>query len=381
MSLDAEIFRRYQQFLKAAKAGGGDGRNRLRKACGWELLSGILETLAISADSAQCAGDRSRYQDCLSLAAVVRDRLTEVADSSFIWTKSIPLVPDVEFESVLESAYQAAESAWNELSGSLETLEPASSSHRSRSPVARSLDISSGSERVVVPPAPRPRIEGCPTPVPPSPRPKIEGRLTPTPPAPRRSQTSGPAQRSQPSSSSAVSAVPAADIVVGLAEEIFQAEAEPILIAEEAPEPCVLYKAEDFTPVVDWCTRAIRQGWTKVISLDQHKVADRDISQTIALVKAALACRVAVVVLSYIPDSSFDDHGSRAINLWQTVLAACDYTLQPLPIIVTSKPTGRLGKLSAVRYIWNRLYWDHSCSAFPCLIAQPSGSTIAVYLS
>ena len=174
--------------------------------------------------------------------------------------------------------------------------------------MARSLDISSGSERVVVPPAPRPRIEGCPTPVPPSPRPKIEGRPTPTPPAPRRSQTSGPAQRSQPSSSSAVSAVPAADIVVGPAEEIFQAEAEPILIAEEAPEPCVL-----------WCARAISEGWTTVISLDQRKVADRDISQTIALVKAALACHVAVVVLSYIPDSSFDDHGSRAINLWQTV--------------------------------------------------------------
>ena len=46
------------------------------------------------------------------------------------------------------------------------------------------------------------------------------------------------------------------------------------------------------------------------------------------------------------------------------MLAACDYTLQPLPIIVTSRPTGRLGKLSDVRYIWNRLYWDHSYSAF-----------------
>ena len=123
VSLDAEIFTRYQPFLKAAKDGGGDGRNRRRKACGRELLSGILETLEISADSAQRAGDRSRHQDCLSLAAIVRDRLTEMADSSFIWTKSIPLVPDVEFESVLESAYQAAESAWDELSGS---LEPAS---------------------------------------------------------------------------------------------------------------------------------------------------------------------------------------------------------------------------------------------------------------
>ena len=170
---------------------------------------------------------------------------------------------------MLESACQAAESAWDELSGH---LEPASSSHRSRSPVSRSLDISSGSERVVVPPAPRPRIEGCPTPVPPSPRPKIEGRPTPTPPASRRLQTPGPAQRSQPSSSSAVSAVPAADIVVGPAEDIYQAEAsspaEPILIAEETPEPCVLYRADDLTPVVTWCARAIREGCRKVSSLD-----------------------------------------------------------------------------------------------------------------
>ena len=284
-----------------------------------------------------------------------------MADSSFVWTKSIPLVPDVEFESVLESAYQAAESAWDELSGS---LEPASSSHRSRWPVSRSLDISSGSERVVAPPAPRPRIEGCPTPVPPSPRPKIEGRPTPTPPASRRSQSPG----SQPSSSSAVSAVPAADIVVGPAEDIYQAEAsspaEPILIAEETPEPCILYRADDLTPVVTWCPRAIREGYRRVISLDQRKGVDRDIGQTIALVRAALACGIAVVVLSYIPDSSFDDHGSRAVRLWRTVLDNCTYRLTPLPIIVTSKPLGPLGKLSAIRYIWTRLCWDHSYSAF-----------------
>ena len=137
VSLDAEIFTRYQQFLKAAKAGGGDARNRRRKACGRELLSGILETLVISAESALRSGDRARKQDCDSLAGIVRERLAEVED--------------IEFETVLESALQAAESAWDELSG---PLEPASSSHRSRSPAARSLDIPSGFQRVAVPPVP-----------------------------------------------------------------------------------------------------------------------------------------------------------------------------------------------------------------------------------
>ena len=315
-------------------------------------MNGILETLEISTQSARRTGDLTRVQDCSSLAQIVRDRLTEVADSSFVWTKSIPLVPDVEFESVLESAYQAAESAWDELSGS---LEPASSSRRSRSPVSRSLDISSGSERVVVPPAPRPRIEGCPTPVPPSPRPKIEGRPTPTPPASRRSQTPGPAQRSQPSSSSAaVSAQPAADIVVvGPAEDIYQAE------ASSTTEPCVLYPASDLWPVISWCAEAIRQGYRRIISLDKHKVADRDISQTTALVRTALSKEIAIVVLSYIPDSSFASHGRSALDLWRTVLNSVAYPLAPLPIIVTSKPVGPLGKHSALRYIRNHLFWSH----------------------
>ena len=356
VSLDAEIFTRYQQFLKAAKAGGGDGRNRRRKACGRELLNGVLETLDISTQSARRTGDLTRVQDCSSLAQIVRDRLTEVADGSFVWTKSIPLVPDVEFECVLEPAYQAAESAWDELSGS---LEPASSSHRSRSPVSRSLDISSGSERVVVPPAPRPRIDCCSTPVPPSPRPKIEGRPTPTPPASRRSQTPGPAQRSQTLSSAAVSTQPAADIVVvGPAEDIYQAE------ASSPTEPCVLYPASDLTPVVTWCAEAIRQGCRKVISLDQHRVADRNLGQTIALVRTALASGIAVVVLLYISGSSFDDHGQRAVTLWRTVLDSCTYPLAPLPIIVTSKPLGHLGKYSALRYIRNHLFWDHDSLEF-----------------
>ena len=371
VSLDAEIFTRYQQFLKAAKAGGGDARNRRRKACGRELLSGILETLVISAESALRSGDRARKQDCDSLAGIVRERLAEVEASSFVWTKSIPLVPDIEFETVLESAYQAAESAWDELS---EPLEPASSSHRSRSPAARSLDIPSGFERVAVTPAPRPRIEGCPTPIPPTPRPVISGQKTPLPPRPRSkeskpsipSQTSGPSRAprteivppvgfSEPSSSStAVSAVPAATIVV-------PDEEDPAAEASASTELCVLYPANDLWPVISWSAEAIRQGYRRLITLDERKVADRDITQTTVLVRTALSKGIAIAVLSYIPDSSIASRGQNALDLWRRVLSSIDFPLElaPLPITVTSKPKGPAGKSSAIRYIRNHLYWSH----------------------
>ena len=371
VSLDAEIFTRYQQFLKAAKAGGGDARNRRRKACGRELLSGILETLVISADSALRSGDRARKQDCDSLAGIVRERLAEVEASSFVWTKSIPLVPDIEFETVLKSAYQAAESAWDELSG---PLVPASSSHRSRSPAARSLDIPSGFARVAVPPVPRPRIEGCPTPIPPTPRPVISGQKTPLPPRARSkgsepsipSQTSGPTRAphiesvppvgfSEPSSSStAVSAVPAATIVV-------PDEEGPAAEASASTELCVLYPANDLWPVINWSAETIRQGYRRLITLDEHKVADRDIAQTTVLVRTALSKGVAIAVLSYIPDSSFASHGRTALDLWRGILSSIDFPLElaPLPIIVTPKPKGPAGKASTIRYVRNHLFWSH----------------------
>ena len=69
--------------------------------------------------------------------------------------------------------------------------------------------------------------------------------------------------------------------------------------------------------------------------------------------------RIAIVVLSYIPDSSFASHGRSALELWRTVLDSCAYPLAPLPIIVTSKPLGHLGKHSALRYIRNHLFWSH----------------------
>ena len=111
-----------------------------------------------------------------------------------------------------------------------------------------------------------------------------------------------------------MSAVPAADIVVS-DEEDHQAE------ASSTTELCVLYPANDLWPVINWSAETIRQGYRRIISLDEHKVADRDISQTTALVRTALSKGIAIAVLSYIPDSSFASHGQGALNLWRTVLS------------------------------------------------------------
>ena len=246
-----------------------------------------------------------------------------------------------------------------------------SASSRSRSPAPRSLDTPSGFKRVAVPPVPRPRIEGCPTPTLPTPRPVISGQKTPLPPRARskgsepsiESQTSGPSRAphteiappdgsSEPSSASAVSAVPAATIVVP-DEEDHQAE------ASSATELCVLYPASDLWPVINWSAETIRQGYRRIISLDEHKVADRDISQTTALVRTALSKSIAITVLSFIPDSSFASRGQSALDLWRTVLSSIDYPLElaPLPIIVTSKPKGPAGKILGIAL--NHLYWSH----------------------
>ena len=151
-----------------------------------------------------------------------------------------------------------------------------------------------------------------------------------------------------------MSAVPAATIVV-------PDEEDPAAEASATTELCVLYPANDLWPVINWSAETIRQGYRRLITLDEHKVADRDISQTTVLVRTALSKGVAIAVLSYIPDSSFASHGQNALDLWRRVLSSIDFPLElaPLPIIVTSKPKGPAGKSSAVRYIRNHLYWSH----------------------
>ena len=200
VSLDSDISSRYKQFLVSVSAGGGAARNRRRKACGRDLVSCILRALAISAESALNSGDVGRRRDCISLSEIIQERLTEINADSFVWTKSVPLVPNVDFESVLATYCEAAGSAFEDLgqsqSGS-STDRPvvatparpsASSSARSRSPASRDRDHSL---RAVVPITPRPSIGGFPTPIPPSPRPVVSGQRTPTPPKAKAKPNSG----------------------------------------------------------------------------------------------------------------------------------------------------------------------------------------------
>ena len=115
----------------------------------------------------------------------------------------------------------------------------------------------------------------------------------------------------------------------------------------------MLYPANDLWSVINWSAEAIRQGYHRLITLDEHKVADRDIAQTTVLVRTALSKGVAIAVLSYTPDSSFASHGQNALDLWRRVLSSIDFPLElaPLPITVTPKPKGPAGKSSTIRYI------------------------------
>ena len=139
-------------------------------------------------------------------------------------------------------------------------------------------------------------------------------------------------------------------------------EEDPATEASNPPaELCVLYRLEDLTPVIDWSATVIRRGYHRLITLDEHKVADRDIPQTTVLVRTALSKGIAIAVLSFIPESSFASHGQNALDLWRGVLGSIDFPLElaPLPIIVTPKPKGPAGKSSAIRYVRNHLYWSH----------------------
>ena len=310
------------------------------------------------------------------LREAITERLASVTSAGFVWKRREPLLPGFDIESIAAAFEAATSDTIFALDNSLEPSEVPAESSRSRSTVPRSLDTPSGVERVAVPPVPRPRIEGCPTPTPPTARPVISGQKTPLPPKARSrskgsepsipSQTSGPSRAphtdiapfvgSEPSSSStAVSAVPAATIVV-------PDEEDPAAEASAPTELCVLYRAEDLTPVITWCAEAFRQGYRRLITLDEHKVADRDIAQTTVLVRTALSKGVAIAVLSFIPDPSFASHGQNALDLWRRVLSSIDFPLElaPLPIIVTRKPKGPAGKSSTIiRYIRNHLYWSH----------------------
>ena len=171
---------RLSYFLQAADA----GRNRRRLAAGRELLKDIGEALDISFH--RLPEERTRV--LIPLREAISERLatvTSAASAGFVWKRREPLLPGFDIESIAAAFEAATSDTIFALDNSLEASEAPAESSRSRSPVPRSLDTPSGVERVAVPPVPRPRIEGCPTPTPPTPRPVISGQKTPLPPRAR----------------------------------------------------------------------------------------------------------------------------------------------------------------------------------------------------
>ena len=337
---------RLSYFVAAADAGGGASRNRRRLAAGRELLKDVGDAL----DVAFLTLSERRSRALVPLRSAVEERLATVTAAGFVWKRREPLLPGFSVEAIAAAFEAASADTIGILEDCLNPLEVPSASSRSRSPVPRSLDTPSGFERVAVPPVPRPRIEGCPTPTPPAPRPVISGQKTPLPPKARSkgsepsipSQTSDPSRAprtdiapfvgSEPSSASAVSAVPAADIVVS-DEEDHQAE------ASSPAELCVVYPANDLWPVINWSAETIRQGYRRIISLDEHKVADRDISQTTALLTFARGVWGACGSMCFVSNSS------SSLRVPETVLNAescgCGHRLQrTCDVWWRSRPTG-----------------------------------------
>ena len=114
--------------------------------------------------------------------------------------------------------------------------------------------------------------------------------------------------------------------------------------------------------VTQWFGRAISLGFRYLLALDQHKVADRSVSQTRDIVRAALAECTIVVVCSFIPNSSFLSHGRNAQALWDPIIADIAEYPRPLPIIVTSKPLYRWGKASCLRHLRDQLWHQQQAS-------------------
>ena len=217
--------------------------------------------------------------------------------------------------------------------------EASSSSRRSRSPIACDLDNPEGLPKVLV--VAWPRIRGCPTPIPPTPRPVISGQKTPAP--PKAKPKSGPSRAPELVSSSAAP-VPATEIP----------DNPPL-------ELCKLHKASaGLNEVLFWLTQAIGLGYRHIISLGQHHVADRCVSQTREVLQVATREHTLVCVLSYIPERSFRQRGDQALALWRDVVSSCaEYPLRPLPLIVTPEPLGPWGKAATLRWLRERLWRDH----------------------
>ncbi|OLP78598.1 hypothetical protein AK812_SmicGene41208 [Symbiodinium microadriaticum] len=155
-----------------------------------------------------------------------------------------------------------------------------------------------------------------------------------------------------------------------VAEALDQPDEECEVIAPAAPvtppRPLPLSELHRYdsglVQVTQWFERVISLGFRYLLALDQHKVADRNVSQTRDIVRAALAVRTIVVVCSFIPDSSFLSHGRNAQALWNPIIADIAEYPCPLPIIVTSKPLYRWGKASCLRHLRDQLWHQQQAS-------------------
>ena len=262
---------------------------------------------------------------------------------------------------------------------------------RSPPPVSGSAVVPSNPK----PPVPRPRVQGARTPVPPAPRPKHLGVRTPAPPVPSSGRpasgylVSVPKHRARPSqdldrdyryefpsisesfdervSGNKGSGSSSVNAWTSEQWQEFNASQELAHSATAEPSrPLPLSELHRFDggleQVTQWFGRAISLGFRYLLALDQHKVADRSVSQTRDIVRAALAERTIVVVCSFIPDSSFLSHGRNAQALWDPIIADIAEYPRPLPIIVTSKPLYRWGKASCLRHLRDQLWHQQQAS-------------------
>ena len=184
IAADAELNRLLQAF--AETTGGGSSRNRRRRGIALNLYRGLQRHLHLLDSPA--ASD---------LLVRVNSRLAEVEAQGFVFTASLPLLPDGPGDyagvfdasesapgDTLEEAATAAETEAAPLFNASEPTEvaaPITPPRRSRSPVSGSAFVHSP-PKPREPPQSRPRVDGIKTPTPPAPRPKYLGVRTPSPP-------------------------------------------------------------------------------------------------------------------------------------------------------------------------------------------------------
>ena len=366
-------------------SGGGRARNRRRKS----IAIGIYDHLI------------GRLADHSELLDLVRARRAEVLSSDFEATQSTCLF-NVSEPAQAAAPVEVAAPVTPPIDAPgaviLDLLDEGSP-ERSRSPISASAILSSTPK----PPGPRPRAGGIRTPVPPTPRPKYLGVRTPSPPRVdpgSRYIVTRPKRRPRPIEDGSsddyhsefpsieesfvpkASGVPISSGYISdwTAEQwrAHNAKQEPassssapaaaapaILMDPPLMDPprelCKLHNATTgLGEVLIWLTQAFCLGYRYILSLDQHKVADRSVSQTRELLQAATRELTLVCVLSFIPKNSYESHGNHALELWRGVVSSCaDYPLKPLPLIVTPKPLGPWGKAATLRWLSEKLWSDH----------------------